>query len=405
MAKSSRPTSTSGSSRSSSEGGFENPSGNQGSDQQDTGREEEDQTFEAPSAGELGSAITDSETAAIEAELDEDIVSLKGEIEKKLASDVKATAAGASVQDLEGSNIGGVGIGYGEPEAGGGEVTAPPGQLSLVVFTIEQREHSQVMSEISSVAGTRALSEVPIVQVPVGVVDALTHRFRIRPAPGGVSVGHFAITAGTLGCLCVGLHAPRTNRLMVLSNNHVLANSNAAHLGDCICQPGPYDGGKCPQDQIAILERFVPINFAGGINYVDCATGWAWPDRVRRELVYLSGGTLHYFRIGAAPIAPAVGMLVGKTGRTTQLKSGRITAIGVAVNVNYGGGRVAHFRDQIAIRGTAGDFSAGGDSGSAVWQWAAGLRAVGLLYAGGGGTTFANRITRVLSGLDIRLYT
>jgi hypothetical protein len=98
-------------------------------------------------------------------------------------------------------------------------------------------------------------------------------------------------------------------------------------------------------------------------------------------------------------------MLVGKTGRTTQLKAGRITAIGVAVNVNYGGGRVGHFRDQIAIRGTAADFSAGGDSGSLVWQWAAGLRAVGLLYAGGGGTTFANRITRVLSGLDIRLYT
>jgi hypothetical protein len=91
------------------------------------------------------------------------------------------------------------------------------------------------------------------------------------------------------------------------------------------------------------------------------------------------------------------------------LTQGRITAINVTVNVNYGAFGVAQFRDQIAIRSvTASDFSAGGDSGSMVWQWTTGLPPVGLLFAGGGGTTFANRITRVLSatgGLDIRLYT
>jgi hypothetical protein len=243
-----------------------------------------------------------------------------------------------------------------------------------------------------------------MVQVPVGVVDALSHRMRLRPAPGGISVGHVSITAGTLGCLCVGNRTPRNSRLMILSNNHVLANSNAARIGDCIVQPGPADGGRCPADQIAILESFVRINFSGGINYVDCATGWAWPDRVRRELMYLSGGRPVYFRVGSSPIAPAINMVVGKTGRTTQLRQGRVTAIGVSVNVNYGGGKVAHFRDQIAIRGLSGDFSAGGDSGSLIWQWATGLRPVGLLFAGGGGTTFGNRITRVLSGLDIRLY-
>ena len=175
--------------------------------------------------------------------------------------------------------------------------------------------------------------------------------------------------------------------------------------GDCICQPGPYDGGRCPADQIAILERFVPINFGGGINYVDCATGWAWPDRVRRELMYLRSGVPTYFRVGSAPAAPFIGMIAGKTGRTTQLTQGRVTGINVTVNVNYGGGRVAQFRDQVSIVGIGAQFSAGGDSGSLVWQWAAGLNPVGLLFAGGGGTTFANRITRVLTALDIRLYT
>jgi hypothetical protein len=192
---------------------------------------------------------------------------------------------------------------------------------------------------------------------------------------------------------------------MILSNNHVLANSNSAVFGDCICQPGPFDGGRCPQDQIAILERFVPINFAGGVNFVDCATGWAWPDRVRRELVYLSGGNPVFFRMSSAPVAPVLGMLVGKSGRTTQLTQGRITGIGATIRVNYGGGRVALFQDQIEIQGTSGLFSAGGDSGSSIWTWNPQRNPVGLLFAGGGASTFANRITRVLTALDINLVT
>jgi hypothetical protein len=173
-------------------------------------------------------------------------------------------------------------------------------------------------------------------------------------------------------------------------------------FGDCICQPGIYDGGRCPDDQIAVLERYIPIDFSGP-NFVDCATGWCWPDRVRRDLVVLSGGSRHFFKIGSAPIAPAVGLAVAKSGRTTQLTSGHITAIGVTVNVNYSGGRVASFQDQIAISSTAGNFSEGGDSGSAIFKNDTTRQPVGLLFAGGGSTTFANRMDRVLSGLDIML--
>lgn len=381
-----------------SEGQFSSPG-------QDPGQHEETsgESFADPSEDALGVQAADQELESYAAELGGDLMALKGEIESKLASTAQVEAA---VQTLEEGNIVGVGVTDIDAEslaAGLAEGTLP-GQAGLAVFTVERVDRSQLQAQIASVAGTRSLSEMPMVQVPVGVVDALSHRMRLRPAPGGISVGHVSITAGTLGCLCVGNRTPRNSRLMILSNNHVLANSNAARIGDCIVQPGPADGGRCPADQIAILERFVRINFSGGINYVDCATGWAWPDRVRRELMYLSGGRPVYFRVGSSPIAPAINMVVGKTGRTTQLRQGRVTAIGVSVNVNYGGGKVAHFRDQIAIRGLSGDFSAGGDSGSLIWQWATGLRPVGLLFAGGGGTTFGNRITRVLSGLDIRLY-
>src|SRR6266571_1690475 len=78
---------------------------------------------------------------------------------------------------------------------------------------------------------------------------------RIRPAPGGVSIGHVQITAGTLGVL-----ARRNGRPVILSNNHVLANQNAGHVGHSILQPGPADGGRL-QDTIARLVDFVPIQF------------------------------------------------------------------------------------------------------------------------------------------------
>ncbi len=48
----------------------------------------------------------------------------------------------------------------------------------------------------------------------------------------------------------------------MLSNNHVLANSNDATAGDAILQPGPADGGRLGPDTIAVLERFCPIEFA-----------------------------------------------------------------------------------------------------------------------------------------------
>ena len=75
----------------------------------------------------------------------------------------------------------------------------------------------------------------------------------------------------------------------------------------------------------------------------------------------------------------------------------------VSVNVRYDAG-VAHFRDQFSVRSTnANNFSAGGDSGSFVWQWNSRLSPVGLLFAGGGGTTFCNRLSRVVTALDVVL--
>jgi hypothetical protein len=358
------------------------------------------------------------ETQASVYGVDENLLQIKREIENQLLQGVgRERAAGAAAQAEDAytgaGNIVGVGIGPGLPPSTtpSGEIlglSGEPGRQVLNVYVVERASVEEVKSAVVESMGVSAAAgdDVPVNVIVTGLIDAHPHRFRIRPAPGGVSVAHFRVTAGTIGCYSTGRSAPRNARMLMLSNNHVLANSNNAAFGDCICQPGPADGGRCPADQVAILERFVPINFSGGVNYVDAATGWCWPDRVRRELIYLSGGQRHFFRIGNTPIAPQLNMAVGKSGRTTQLTRGTIIDVSATIRVNYGGGRLALFSDQIAIRGASGTlFSAGGDSGSSIWTWDAARRPVGLLFAGGGGITFANKMSRVVAALDINLLT
>jgi hypothetical protein len=272
------------------------------------------------------------------------------------------------------------------------------------VFVAERTTPDKVREALVDGLGVQAAGDLPLTIRRSGRFEAQPHTGRFRPAPGGVSVGHYRVTAGTLGCLAIGRNAPRNNRLLCLSNNHVLANSNNAVFGDCICQPGTYDGGRCPQDQIAILERFRPIQFGGATNYVDAATGWCWPDRVRRELIYPYSGNYYLFRIGSNPQYATLGGIVGKTGRTTQLTQGTVVATNWSGWVNYGVGN-AYFVGQTVVQGRGMTFSAGGDSGSVIWKWESGLPPVGLLFAGGGGYTIASPMPWVVYFLDINLYT
>ena len=87
-----------------------------------------------------------------------------------------------------------------------------------------------------------------------------------RPAPGGVSIGHFRTTAGTLGCV---VRDREFGTRLILSNNHILANSNQASPGDPILQPSAVDGGRVKDHTLAYLVRFVPLKF--GIEKGTCA--------------------------------------------------------------------------------------------------------------------------------------
>ncbi|MFQ6120521.1 MAG: hypothetical protein ACE5KE_11650 [Methanosarcinales archaeon] len=85
--------------------------------------------------------------------------------------------------------------------------------------------------------------------IATGKIEALAYKGRYRPAFPGSSIGHVNITAGTFGCL---VQDKKDHDFLILSNNHVLANSNHASIGDPILQPGRYDGGAYPRDVIVV---------------------------------------------------------------------------------------------------------------------------------------------------------
>jgi hypothetical protein len=173
-------------------------------------------------------------------------------------------AVGTSALDVlpPGSNV--VGVGF------GAKVTLGAGVHDGPVVRVYVRAKLSEAALPDAEVVPRDVNGTPTDVIAVGDVAAL-----VRPTSCGVPVGHRAITAGTLGCL-VTSRGLGTGDHFILSNNHVLANSNAASSGDAILEPGPLDGGS-PTDPIAELTDFEPIDFSGP-NSMDAA--------IARVLVY-----------------------------------------------------------------------------------------------------------------------
>jgi hypothetical protein len=313
---------------------------------------------------------------------------------------------------LKRANVVATGIGYKETD--GTKTTT----LSIVC-SVKEKVASSRLSGQDLVPAT--INGTPTDVVRSGVIRALqapTDRF--RPAPGGVSVGHVAITAGTLGCWVT-----KNGQKVILSNNHVLANSNDAEIGDSILQPGPFDGGSFSQDHFANLTQFVPISFEGepsecqfanaviGVFNAGCRI---INSNTRYKVAKVQAEDNLVDAAIATPLDPAdvkdeilnigpiqgtvggeLGMAIKKSGRTTGFTTGEIQQVDVTANVQYGAGQIALFADQLL----AGAMSQGGDSGSAVLD--DNNRLTGLLFAGSDTTTIINRIENVFSALGISL--
>lgn len=240
--------------------------------------------------------------------------------------------------------------------------------------------------------------EVDVVET--GPIYAHEFTARERPATCGISVGHFNITAGTIGAFVIDNGDGTT---CLLSNNHVLADENAGVVGDAIIQPGAFDGGSTPGDTIATLKRFVMLTATGntvdaaiaevtrdpaggGMNLADQVHNniFAVPSPAHRAVGLLFAGScnrtimspidtvLNLLNISfpggpGATVAADIGMNVEKVGRTTEYTTSTIQEIDVTVSVGYDMGTV-EFDGQI----TTAWMSNPGDSGSLIYEGGAG---------------------------------
>jgi len=227
---------------------------------------------------------------------------------------------------------------------------------------------------------------------------------------------------GTLGALVEDTE----HNQFILSNNHVLAESDQGRIGDTIDQPGLIDDACRPLSQqgstvrpVGTLRYFVPL--ATNESNVDAALAAVTPGAVSSDGSILQLGSagpgINASLNAAPPVAGSGetlnalnlnGLRVIKSGRTTGLTCSTVESVDLAVKVDYYKDcaetqpyYTKTFTGQIGIGGDS--FSDSGDSGSLVLD-AANAQPIGLFYAAGtdgngNGMSIANPIGDVLTEL------
>lgn len=235
------------------------------------------------------------------------------------------------------------------------------------------------------------VEELPVMRAYSSPAD---HVKSHRPIPAGVVVKALGSRfAGTLGC-----YVTSNSGVFILSNNHVLADTNRLPIGEPVIQPSfpPND----PTLVFARLTEFEPIQLptpgqsVSARNRIDAAIAEV-TDPVKQSLSDILG-IPNYVPQLANPMG---GMKVTKAGAATGVTTGTINATLVSdLNVDYGGQGsplTAVFDESIQIDGDGGEpFSAPGDSGSVVVEVETG-KPVALLFAGFGNQSSACDLTAV----------
>ena len=286
-----------------------------------------------------------------------------------------------------------------------------PGVIGTAVgLTPGGKARIRIFLEGAGGAFPESIDGIPVtVEVSGRIMARSNPVLKMRPAPLGFSVGHPAITAGSIG----GRVADGSGNVFLLSNNHVLANSNDASIGDAELQPGPYDGGTSA-DQVGTLFAFQPIDFSGGNNTIDAAIALTTRDNtgngtptddaygLPNSAIFGDANNDGVFDNKSA----LLGVNVQKYGRTTQLTKGQITGINGTLSICYEVVFIfcvksATYVDQFIIE--PGSFSGGGDSGSLIVTDDANKNPVALLFAGSDAETIGNRIDLVLNRFGVHM--
>jgi hypothetical protein len=257
------------------------------------------------------------------------------------------------------------------------------------------------------------------IEFPMG---AEAHRQRVRPIIGGISfIGPWGsagaggstcpkytdvtpkLSAGSINCVW---QEGITNKLVVLSNYHVIFNNTPRDLctkvGDPCTQPGGIDGGKCPDDTVAYALSFAPLS--GGLPGALCDAALA---EIRDTNIcmpgYVMGPDDKPLKVKGW-LEPKVGMYVWVSGRTSGFAGPqKIVSTGSTFNVTGYGcltrAYSAYFQQQVSVQPR---LIQPGDSGSPLLtkvgeDW----YIVGLNFAGGEYVSIANNIKYVVEQLNL----
>ncbi|WP_391557207.1 hypothetical protein [Robertmurraya sp.] len=280
-----------------------------------------------------------------------------------------------------------IGVGFANPNR-------PAKGAGINVYTLKNLSKSKISSLHAAISSTiRATgfnTNVPIRVIPSGMFRATApeissekprltqiYRNRIRPVPGGVSIGKtMPNSTGT-----AGINVVRGSQLFIFGNNHVLIKNNSTEISEII-QPGPADNGVSPRDRVGYASAFVPLQRMPAVNYVDAAIARPLTNNLLNPR-YLAT-PFQYIVIPGYFANYPVGMKVKKTGRRTGFTTGVVESINVTQTAIYDSLPqlgVVLFENQTVIRSQDGRPTAtGGDSGS-VWLDQESNFAVSCTYA------------------------
>lgn len=266
------------------------------------------------------------------------------------------------------------------------------GELALCFYVKKKRPPTRVSADkaipsVINMPGDEAVF-TDVKELGEVVPEMALPQRKKKPIQSGFSVGHFKITAGTVGAI-----VRKGGRYHILSNSHVLADSGKGSAGDAVLYPGPDDGGTLAHSQVARLAAFVPFDKGGSYgNQMDAALA-----EIDEEQVLNLDLAIHR---AAYPLKIAVakrGMTVVKSGRTTGKSEGNVLDVNFRVLLTYPGVGKIGFLDQILCT----RYTDGGDSGSLVVDKGTG-KIVGLHFAGANNGSVFNPIGVVKKALGFR---
>ena len=254
------------------------------------------------------------------------------------------------------------------------------GQTTDELCFIVQVERKLSASDIPP--GQRIAPEllgVPVDVQEVGGMTLFADSASYRPLQGGIQVTNSILSvaggSGTLGCM---VEDQFSGAIGILSNAHVLTIGDAKE-GQTIFQPS------------GTLDWIAKLGTSKWGGELDAAV--AWLDKgVDYEAKIVGIGDVN----GSS--SAVVGSAVRKRGKTTELTSGTVTAVGVERTQEPDGPKLTN---QIALDLKADE----GDSGSVVVDEDG--KIVGLLWGGdpATGESAANDIGQVTFGLTIKIVT